>query len=530
MITLPNKKKQQRLSASVKQSIIYLTLVPFIVIILIAWLSQQRINDFKRNQISIAESVVKSVAQETSLLIHENNRLLNIFVENEQENIQNLIANPDSDEYKDMIEEKMHEYFPEYFAFTVVDQFGDPIIDDFDGHIGEICLEDIKIFSNTSKQNIRVHPNPYIYHTDSIASMSGNKEDGLFFASFGTNLFSRLLKLSSPNNQNLMLLNTKIPDLMEITERGARIETKRNNYTLTDVEKERILFSADIKGTYWRVVSLHDEELFSNYNREIYIVGLIIIIIFVIGSALMAIALRHTEQQRMVLKEAKEDMFALFSHELRSPLNVIYGTVQLLELDADAHGFDEGTQEMISSSVENSKHMISLINDLLDVQKLEAGMMSFDFQNVEMNGFIEETINLNMRLAVIRYIKIDFKLGNSLQLNIDPQRFQQVLTNLLSNAIKYSPTNDVVTVSLTTTNTNAVITISDNGSGIDDDIKQNLFEKFTQSTSRATKQVGGTGLGLAIVKYIVDEHGGEVGFESEEGKGASFIVKIPLNC
>lgn len=529
MTASSNKKNQHRLAASVKHSIIYLTLVPFIVIILVAWLSQQRINDFKRNQISIAESVVNSVAQETSRLIHENKRLLNIFVENEQENIKNLIANPDSEEYKDIIEEKMHEYFPEYFAFTVVDQFGDPIIDDFDGHIGEICLDDIKIFSNTSKQSIRVHPNPYIYHTDSIASISGHKEDGLFFASFGTNVFSRLLKLSSPNNQNLMLLNTKIPDLMEITEKGARIATKRDNYTLTDEGKERILFSTDIKGTYWRVVSFHDEEIFSNYNRDVYVVGLIIIIIFVIGSALMAIALWHAERQRVVLKMAKEDMFALFSHELRSPLNVIYGTIQILQLDADAHGFDEGTQEMISSAVENSKHMISLINDLLDVQKLEAGMMSFNFENIEMNGFIEETINLNMRLAAMRRIKIDFKPGSSLQLNIDQQRFQQVLTNLLSNAIKYSPTNDTVTVSLTTKNANAVITVSDNGPGIDDDIKQNVFEKFTQSTSKATKKVGGTGLGLAIVKYIVVAHGGYVEFESEEGKGASFIVKIPLN-
>ena len=522
-----NDITKQHFSASAKQSILYLSLLPVLVIALVVWFSQHRIDDFKNNQMDIASATVKLVSQETTRLIKENKRLLNIFVENERRNIQKLAADPSNDTYKELLKEKMNAYFPEHFTFTIVDKFGNPIIDDFDGYIGDFCLEDIKLFSRTGKQNTRIHPNPYVYHTDSIARIN-KKEDGFFFASFKTNVFSRLLTLSSPINQNLMLVNTKIADLIEITEGGARINLDRNSYILTSTEKKRVLFSTLVAETNWRLVSIHDEELFSNYKQEVFIIGFFIVLIFIIASAIMAVGLWRTEQQRLVIKTAKEEMFALFSHELRSPLNSIYGTVQLLELDSSIHGFNEETHKMVSSAVENSKNMISLINDLLDVQKLESGMMSFDFKKTEINHFIQKIIDLNIRLAAMRNIKMDFTSTQKLYLNIDKQRFQQLLTNLLSNAIKYSPTNDVVTVSLYSDGVNGIITVADNGSGVSSDVKNTIFEKFTQSNSKTTKAVGGTGLGLALVKYIVDEHGGEVSFESKAGVGTCFIVKIPL--
>jgi len=528
MVTINNIQHESHLSTSVKQSIAYILLVPIIVSVIVIWFSNYRINDFRSSQIDIAESVVKPVSEEVSRLITENKRLLNIFVTNEQTNIRNLVLDPGNDKYKILVSQRIKNYFPAQFAFTVVNQSGEPIIDDFEGHIGEICLSDIKTFANTQTQNIQVHPNPYIYHIDSIANIGESIEDGFFFASFGTDMFSRLLSLSSPSNQSLMLINTQVPDLIEITEEGARIKLNRNNYALTDSEKSRILFSKPIAGASWKLVSFHDEQLFDDYNDEVFIIGFFIILLFLIGSILMAIMLWRAEQQKNILRQTKEEMFALFSHDLRSPLNSIYGTVQLLELDADAHGFDQTTQEMVSSAVNNAKHMISLINDLLDNQKLESGMMSYKFETIELNEFVQEIINLNLRFAAVHHIRLDFKPSDALYLNIDRQRMQQVITNLLSNAIKYSPTNGIVTVKISRDESNAMISVTDIGPGISDDIKDTIFDKFTQSKSSMTTRVGGTGLGLSIVKLIIEEHGGSIQFESEKGKGATFVLTIPL--
>jgi len=524
-IPTPNR---QRLLVSVKQSIIYLLLIPVIVLALIAWVSHYRINDFKNNQMEIATSIVNSVANETSRLITENKRLVDIFIRHERENIINLIANPDDDNLKQAIEDKIRNYFPDYFTFTVVNNDGEPVIDDFDGYLGDICLSDIKTFAKTKNQSIQVHPNPYIYHTDTIAKVGDKNNDGYFFASFRTNVFSRLLKLSSPNMQSLMLINTKTPDLIEITEEGARITLDRNNYTLTAQEKARTLFSIPIAGTNWRLASFHNENLFSDYEYEVYSVGLVIFLLFLTGSILMASTLWRAEQQRIALKQTKEEMFSLFSHDLRSPLTSIYGAVQLIEMEADKHSLDDVTKKMLSDAVSNCEHMLYLLNDLLDIQKLESGMMSFEYENIELNAFIKNVINLNQRLAEMNHVQLHFESMEPLHADIDKQRLQQVLTNLITNAIKYSPDYDMVTIRLTRDDKGAVLTITDNGPGIGTDIQDTLFNKFTQSQTASNKNKGGTGLGLSIVKYIVEEHGGYVGFKSEPGKGTQFVVKIPL--
>lgn len=526
MISINNK---QHLSRSTKHSIIYISIVPLAVFVLVVWVSFHRISDFRNNQINAATSVVNLVTQEITHLIEQRNRLLNIFVNNERSIIKKLARNPRNAKLAEIIGNRMSAYFPEYFTFTLVDKFGDVIIDDFDGYLGEICLLDIKRFSTTGMQSIRVHPNPYLYHTDSIAQVSNRMEDGYFFASFKTKIFSRLLELSSPIDQHLMLVNTKNTDLIEVTEQGSRIVLDREDYKLTKLEKQRILYSKPIAGTDWRLVSLHDEDVFDDYNYDIIVIGSIISFIFLIGSILMSIVLWRAQQQRNLLKKTREEMFSLFSHDLRSPLNSIYGTVQLLAMDLDEHNFDPDMKSLISSAVSNSKHMLSLINDLLDIQKLESGMMSFNFEEIELNSFIQHVIDLNMRTADMQNVGIKFIAKENFYLNIDSQRCQQVLTNLLSNAIKYSPENETVTVAFTSDKYNVAISVTDNGQGISDDIKDMVFDKFAQSTSRETQSVGGTGLGLTIVKYVVEAHGGEVSFKSEAEQGTEFIVTLPLN-
>ena len=521
-------KIKQPLLVSIKHSLIYLSLIPFVATVLVVWVSYHRINDFRNNQMDIAVSVVNSVAHETSRMVMVQKKLLNIFVENERYYIKKYASEPDSEIFEEILTKKMKYYFPDYFTFTVVDEFGDLIVEDYDGYIGEICLRDIKDYAKTGHQHVQIHPNPFIYHVDVITKIDRNKKDGYFFASFAATNFSRLLKLSSPVNQSLMFINTKNKDLIEVVEGGARIVLNRDDFVLTEDETSRILFSKPVQGTHWRLVSLSDENVFYDYNYNVILIGVVVILIFVFSSIFMIVTLCRAERIRILSEQAKEEMFSLFSHELRSPLNSIYGAVQLLVFNCDQYGFDKDTKIMIADAVTNSEHMILLINDLLDMQKLESGKMSFQFEKTGLNAVINESISLNARFADMHNVSMLFEPSDDIILRLDKQRFSQVLTNLLSNAIKYSPKNESVIIKTAIADGNAVIRVIDHGPGVSEDIQDSLFEKFAQSKSSLTKRVGGTGLGLSIVKSIVEEHHGHVSFKSVAGEGTEFILKIPL--
>ena len=527
-MSAPDTQPAPRLLTSIKHSLIYLVLIPIVASVLVSWISYQRIKEYRDSQLSIAKTVVRSTALEISRKIKEQKKLLGIFAENERYYIKKLVSEPDNEVFEDIIAKKLRYYFPKYFAFTVVDQYGNLITEDYNGYIGDICVHDIMNFANSGDERIQVHPNPYAHHTDAIVKIGKKKQDGYFFTSFATDSFSRILSLSSPAGQHLMLINSQTPNLIEIVETGARNVLDRDSYVLTDEEQQRILFSRPVEGAKWNLLSMHDEDLFVRYEQQVITIAAIIILIFVLSSVFMIITLCRGEKQRIALQQTKQEMFSFFTHDLRSPLTSIYGTLQLLEIDTDRYHFNKNTKEMLSSAIINSEHMITLINDLLDIQKLESGNMSFNYEKAELNQFIIDTIKLNQRFAEMQSVRIEFKATDKLYANIDKRRFQQVLTNLLSNAIKYSPENEVVTVSLDKQDSFAILSVADNGPGVNLDVQHSLFDKFTQSDSQITHETGGTGLGLSIVRYIVQKHRGNVSFESTIGQGSKFIIKIPL--
>lgn len=510
----------------VKHSIIYLMVIPFVVLLLVIWVSSHRINDFQTSQVKIAESATNALAGEISTVISERNKLLDIFVANEADYIRRLKHDPDNENLKKIVETKLLYYFSDYFTFSIADNKGRLILDDYDGYIGDICRNDISHYAKTGRRHVQVHPNPYVYHTDVISQI--DDDGGYFFASFSTDVFSRLLRLSSPEGQHLMLINTKVNDLIDITEQGSRLLLNRNNYLLTDEERQAVLAEKEIPGTYWKITSFHDKNLFDDFNYTVITLGAIIVATFLLATILMMVIIWRGEKRRISVEQYKDEMFSFFTHDLRAPLTSIYGTVQLLHLYSETHGFDKQTRTLVDSAVHNAKGLLSLIDDILDVQKLESGMVLFDRQKVELNALIQDVIKLNSRLADMHFVKVEFEQKPELYANIDERRFQQVLTNLLSNAIKYSPQHGVVQVSLTLDNSNAVIAVSDAGAGISRDVQETLFEKFTQGSSGDLHQMGSLGLGLSIVKYIVEEHGGQVRFESEIGQGTTFFVYIPL--
>jgi signal transduction histidine kinase len=224
---------------------------------------------------------------------------------------------------------------------------------------------------------------------------------------------------------------------------------------------------------------------------------------------------------------AKSDFLANMSHELRTPLTSIIGYSEMF-LDGVEMGNEERTQ-FASRILSNGQHLHALINDLLDLSKVEAGMMDFRPERFDLADLLEE-IELTMRLlAETNRVELRSLMDPGLrEVFLDRSKLKQVLLNYLSNAIKFTPPGGQVTLLLEPEGTEFFrLTVEDTGIGIRPEDQQRLFRVFQQVDLTAAKENQGTGLGLALVKQIVEAQGGSVGLRSEAGRGSSFFAVLP---
>jgi signal transduction histidine kinase/CheY-like chemotaxis protein len=223
----------------------------------------------------------------------------------------------------------------------------------------------------------------------------------------------------------------------------------------------------------------------------------------------------------------KDEFLAVLSHELRSPLNPILGWSRLLQKGK----LDEAKIAQALAIIErNAKLQAELIEDLLDVSRILRGKLSLNVSPVNLASIIKAAIETVRLAAEAKSITVEVNLAPNVKpVSGDTTRLQQVVWNLLSNAVKFTPTGGLVTVRLEQVDTQAQITVSDNGKGIPSAFLPYVFDYFRQADSATTRQFGGLGLGLAIVRHLVELHGGTVKADSlGEGQGATFIVKLPL--
>ena len=526
--------KKNDLLLSTRWSIVYIVVIPVVVCIFASWNAYQRISEFEQAHYRVAKSTTKIVASEISKRIKERQRNLRVFAKREEKLLHDISRSPDNEALNKELNRKIEESFPNYFAVSLADRDGIPIIDDFDGFVGELCEEDLKLHAQGLPQPMRVHPNTRKYHIDIIAAWNhddGKEKNetngGLLFVSFVPDFLFRLLELSNAPRHELMLINHTIKDLIEITENGTRIILDRNDYRLTDEEKERMLFSTPVENSAWNLVAFRDETLFSEYRIHIINFNLLLLGLFIFVSVLMVGLLLRIEKRRISAEETKEEMFSLFNHDLRAPLNSIFGFLEIFTSTDLCIKSPEKCKHLANRAFDNSLVMREIIDDILDVQKMEAGEMSFDFGEIEIISVIKDTVEMNESHAQMNNVKLLMLSDESvIYIKADERRIKQAITNLLSNAIKYSPENETVTVSVDRKNTGVTISVSDNGPGIEKDFQELVFNKFAQSKSKLTRRVGGTGLGLAIVKHIIEAHKGNVTFRTDPNKGTKFIVNL----
>ena len=231
--------------------------------------------------------------------------------------------------------------------------------------------------------------------------------------------------------------------------------------------------------------------------------------------------------ERNRIERLKDEFVATVSHELRTPLTSIVATLGLLTSKAVGSLVDQAPR-LLTIAYANSQRLVRLLNDILDIEKMELGKAVFNFKRVELLPVIEQTIGENRAFAEGHNVRIRLELTSAATtVRADPDRLMQVITNLLSNAIKFSPPGAEVVVAVETQSDTVRISVRDHGHGSPDEFKPRLFKKFAQADATDARQRGGTGLGLSIVKQIVDRLDGAVGFEDAPGGGASFHVELP---
>ncbi|MEI6043675.1 MAG: PAS domain S-box protein [Chloroflexota bacterium] len=242
--------------------------------------------------------------------------------------------------------------------------------------------------------------------------------------------------------------------------------------------------------------------------------------------------------ERKEVERLKNEFISTVSHELRTPLTSIRGSLGLI-IGGIAGEIPPQTRTMVDIAYKNSERLVRLINDILDIEKIESGKMVFNLKPLPLLELLELSLEANRGYATQYGVQLSLDLNQTIPTDLyveaDSDRLIQVLTNLLSNAIKFSPTGDKVVLSVTVNSSNqrspekVRIAVTDYGSGIPEEFRSRIFQKFAQADSSDSRLKGGTGLGLSISKAIVEKHGGQLGFEpTPGGRGTTFYFNLPL--
>ena len=235
------------------------------------------------------------------------------------------------------------------------------------------------------------------------------------------------------------------------------------------------------------------------------------------------------EQNEKILEadKIKNEFLANISHELRTPLNSIIGFADILSTQLYGN-LNPKQEEYINDIKVSGTHLLGMINEILDMSKIEANAMKIVKSRFWISRAINEASNILMPLANKKGVKIEVKLSDDFEVFADYQKIQQILYNLTSNAIKFSPDNDIVEINVYADDECFTIEVHDNGIGIDPKYHGKIFAKFVQLDSAYTKKESSTGLGLTITKELVELHEGKISLISEVNNGSTFIVTIPF--
>ncbi len=243
------------------------------------------------------------------------------------------------------------------------------------------------------------------------------------------------------------------------------------------------------------------------------------------GKTIYTVYLRDVSDRKQV-ERMKDEFVSIVSHELRTPLTSIHGSLGMLASGLLQPDSPKG-KRLLQIATDSTERLVRLINDILDIERIESGKVKMEKESCNVADLVEETINTLQPLANKAAVNLSVS-SLPIQLWADPDRIVQVLTNLLSNAIKFSPPSSTVWLTVEKQNNEVLFAIVDRGRGIPADKLDSIFERFQQVDSTDSRKHEGTGLGLSICRSIVQQHNGRIWVESVLGEGSSFYFTLPM--
>jgi signal transduction histidine kinase len=236
--------------------------------------------------------------------------------------------------------------------------------------------------------------------------------------------------------------------------------------------------------------------------------------------------LRRVYGELETASQHKSEFLANMSHELRTPLNAIIGFSEVLHQRLFGE-INEKQEEYLEDILSSGNHLLSLINDVLDLSKVEAGQVTLDVAAFSLREALERGVVMVRERAITNGVRLSLELAPDVDgVRGDERRFRQIVFNVLSNAVKFTPAGGSVTVAAARVDGEVHVSVTDTGPGIARDDQQRIFDEF-QQTGVGAEQREGTGLGLALSKRLVELHGGRIWVESEPGHGSRFVFTLP---
>ena len=230
------------------------------------------------------------------------------------------------------------------------------------------------------------------------------------------------------------------------------------------------------------------------------------------------------------LDRMKSEIISIVAHQLRTPLSAVKWTLKIL-LDEDMGKIVPAQKDLLTKGFESNERMITLINDMLEVDRLESGKLKYNFVPVQFEELVEDMIRSLLPLATEKNIRVEFHAPEQplQKIKIDPDKMREVLQNLIDNAIKYTKEGSVVDVSVAMEGTDLHFSVKDSGIGIPDSEKNQIFSRFFRAANAVRTQTSGSGLGLFIAQSVVKRHGGKIWFESTVDVGTTFHMVLPYS-
>lgn len=494
---------------------------------ILLWSAYTRDRDFMNYHSAMAASSVDELARGIEHIVLERQRLVQIFAEQHVSLLRAVRLSPDDTTLQSQLEQAIRRFFPGYFAYTLTTMQGQALLEDYEGYVGDLCLADVREYSETGLKEVRVHPNAFVYHFDIMAHWG--EDEGLLLISFPTDEIRDRLRTAQAPGHELMLIQPTESNLIEITASGARDSFPQEDYRMTAEQLGRILISKPVQHSRWALLDSFQPQFVAQARRALWadtgflIIGLGLVCL-VIGSLLW-----RQQLVRYRAEALKDEFVSIVSHELRTPLTSIQGALGLLQAGV-CGPIPEQAREFFSIAANNAERLRFLVDDLLDMRKIESGNLDLMLREVDVIQLVRNAVEDNQGYAARFDVRFEIRPElTGVRILADPLRMAQVLGNLLSNAAKFSDPNSLVEIVVRRhTDEQVEIAVRDEGQGVPLDFRSSLFQKFTQAEQGAARRHAGTGLGLAIVKALVEAHGGSVGYQPQPQRGSVFYIRLPI--